>query len=92
LGVPGLINAYRSAAALALQLAPIIQRPVLIQYRLQFDYTQINDVMKIARRCSCVILKQELQLFCLLELAIPKTRTEIVMDKLKNLGVTAERI
>lgn len=92
LGVPGLINAYRSASALALQLAAIIQRPVLIHYRLQFDYTQMNDVMKIVRQSDCTILKQELQLFCLLEVAIPTNRTEIVLDKLNNRGVTAERI
>ena len=28
LGVPGLINAYKSAASMALQLTPIIQKPV----------------------------------------------------------------
>ncbi|HRN57004.1 MAG TPA: YigZ family protein, partial [Agriterribacter sp.] len=39
LGVPGLINAYRSAAALVLQTVPVVQKPVERQYRLQFDYT-----------------------------------------------------
>src|SRR5579872_6230859 len=28
LGVPGLINAYKSAAALALQITPIVQKPI----------------------------------------------------------------
>src|SRR3984885_2618868 len=40
LGVPGLINAYRSAAALALQMTPIVQRQVEKECSLQFDYTQ----------------------------------------------------
>ena len=39
LGVPGLINAYKTSASLALQLTAIVQTPVLIRYDLPFDYT-----------------------------------------------------
>src|SRR5881392_830785 len=34
LGIPGLINAYKTSASFALQLNPIIKKPVLINYRL----------------------------------------------------------
>src|SRR6266487_4348932 len=50
LGVPGLINAYKSAAALALQITPIVQKPVLVHYQLQFDYTQMNEIMRIVKQ------------------------------------------
>src|SRR3984893_9664994 len=40
LGVPGLINAYKSAAALALQMAPLVQKQVEKELTVQFDYTQ----------------------------------------------------
>src|SRR6266566_1364316 len=40
LGVPGLINAYRSAAALALQMTPLVQRQVEKELVVQFGYTQ----------------------------------------------------
>lgn len=72
LGVPGLINAYKTVTALALQQTTIIQKPVLLLYRLQYDYTLMNDVMKLVKQYGCEILKQELQLFCLLEIGIPK--------------------
>src|SRR5204862_1782591 len=36
LGVPGLINAYKTAASFALQVTPVVQKPILINYRLQF--------------------------------------------------------
>ena len=49
LGVPGLINAYKTAASFALQMNPIVKRPVTINYRLQFDYTILNDVMRIIK-------------------------------------------
>ena len=85
LGVPGLINAYKTAAALALQVTPVVSKPVLINYRLQFDYTQMNDVMKIVKQFDCVVLKQEAQLFYLMEIAIPKNRLQDVLYKLKDL-------
>ena len=62
LGVPGLINAYKTVAALALETTSIIQKPVVVNYRLQFDYTQMNDVMKLVKQFDCMILKQETQL------------------------------
>jgi uncharacterized YigZ family protein len=93
LGVPGLINAYKSAAALALQVTAVVQKPVLINYRLQFDYTQMNDVMKIVKQFDCVVMKQETQLFCSMEIGVPKNRVEEVMGKMKDLkGVEVEKM
>ena len=85
LGVPGLINAYKTSASFALQLNPIIKKAVLINYRLQFDYTILNDVMRIIKKNDCVILKQELQLFCLIETSIPRSQVELCILQLKNL-------
>ncbi len=85
LGVPGLINAYKTSAALALQQASIIQKPVLINYRLQFDYMQMNDVMKLIKQYDCIIFKQELQLFCLMEIGVPKINAAMFLSKLNEL-------
>jgi uncharacterized YigZ family protein len=85
LGVPGLINAYKTATALALQLTPIIQKQVLTLYSLQFDYTRMNDVMIVVRQFGCEVLKQENQLFCQLEIGIPKGRVNEVIFKIKEL-------
>src|SRR5678816_469941 len=57
LGVPGLINAYKTAASLVLQLTPIMKKPVIVNYGLQFDYTLVNDVMKIVKRFDCAVIK-----------------------------------
>lgn len=85
LGVPGLINAYKTATAMALQLTPIVQKPVLIRYRLQFDYTRQNDVMTILKQYNCSIIAQEQQLFCIMDTGIPKARVEEVEYRLKDL-------
>ncbi len=85
LGVPGLINAYKTVAALGLQITPIMQKPVLIHYQLQFDYTQINDVMKVCKQFDCLVAKQEMNLFCALQMGIPKNRLDEVSYKLNDL-------
>ena len=92
LGVPGLIHSYKTATALAFDENSIIQQPILINCRLQFDYTQMNDVMKILKQYECVIQKQETQLFCLLEMGVPKSKMEEVLNKMKDLrGVEVEK-
>lgn len=93
LGVPGLIHAYKTAAALALQVTPIVQKPVLTNYRLQFDYTQMNDIMTICKQFDCLVIKQEMNLFCTLEIGIAKNRLDEVLYKLKDLrGVDVEKL
>src|SRR3954466_4326900 len=64
LGVPGLINAYKTATVLALQLVPIVQKAVEINYRLQFDYTKMNEVMMIIKKYNCIVHNKQVELFC----------------------------
>ena len=85
LGVPGLINAYKTAASLVLQVVPIVQKPVLKNFSLQFDYTQMNDVMIVLKQLQVEVVKQETQLFCILQIAVPLNRVEELKYKLGNL-------
>jgi uncharacterized YigZ family protein len=85
LGVPGLINAYKSAASMALQVVPIVQKPVLKYFNIQFDYTQMNDISMIIKQFGCVIVSQENQLFSLIKLGVPNERKDDVLHRLKNL-------
>lgn len=85
LGVPGLINAYRSAASLVLQTTPIIQKAVERDYVLEFDYTTMNDVMIIIKQYGCTVQQQDVQLFCHMHVGIPQNRLNEVLFKLKEL-------
>lgn len=85
LGVPGLINAYKTAASLALQLAPIVEKPILAEYELQFDYTLMNDVMLFVKRYGGVILQNEAQLFCRLVVGIPKAEEVVFSERIGDL-------
>jgi putative IMPACT (imprinted ancient) family translation regulator len=89
LGVPGLINAYKTASSLALQLSPIIQKPIEIAYTLHFDYQQMNEVMMVIKQYNCSVVHQVAQLFVELKVGIPKNRLEEVIAKIDDLqGVT----
>jgi len=85
LGVPGLINAYRSATALALQTTPLVQKQVEQEIRVHFDYTQMNEVMMIVRQYNCRVVKQDIQLFCDMVLAVPKNRVADLSYKLQEM-------
>lgn len=85
LGVPGLINAYRTAASLALQITPLVQKQIEVKYTLQFDYTRMNEVMMVIKQFNCSVIAQELQLFCTMQLGIPKNRLAEVQYKLNDI-------
>lgn len=92
LGVPGLINAYKSSASMALQMIPVIQKPIEIIYDVNFDYTTMNEVMMVVKQFNCTVIHQEMQLFCLLKIGIPKSRLEEVLYRFKELHtVTIQR-
>jgi uncharacterized YigZ family protein len=85
LGVPGLINSYKTVTALALQVTPIIQKQVEVKYSIQFDYTRMNEIMMVLKQYSCTIISQEMQLFCVIKSGIPKNRLTEVLYQLKEL-------
>ena len=85
LGVPGLINAYKTATIMALQLVPTVEKAIEMVYELQFDYTRLNEVMTICKQFGCTVIGQEQQLFCLLKIGIPKARLQEVLFKLTDL-------
>ena len=85
LGIPGLINAYKTATALALQLSPIIKKPIEIPYELNFDYHQMNEVMQLVHHYNCSVVEQTAQLFIQLHIGIPKNRLDEVLEKLGTL-------
>lgn len=85
LGVPGLINAYKTATAMALQLTPIIRKAVEVKYQLQFDYTQMNEVITLLKKYNYTIIEQEAQLFCKMKIGVPVNRLEEFLYKVNEL-------
>lgn len=92
LGVPGLINAYKTATAEALEKAEVIEKLVEERVLISFDYPVMNDVMQILKQSDATIYKQELQLFCEVTAGIPKEVSTSYIERLSDIrGVTVKR-
>lgn len=85
LGVPGLINAYKTATSLALQLTPIVQKPIEVAFTLQFDYQMMNEVMIVLKQLGCTVQDQEAQLFVLMHIGVPKNKIADFERKMTDL-------
>ena len=85
LGVPGLINAYKTVTSLVLQMVPLVEKPVLILYSVLFDYTAVNQVMQVVKQFHCQVLEQDMQLFSHIKLGIPKNRLDEVLYHLGDI-------
>jgi uncharacterized YigZ family protein len=85
LGVPGLINAYKTVTSLVLQVVPVVQKPVLRYCNIEFNYTQMNEILTIVKQFGCVIVSQENNLFSIIKLGIPDERKDDVLHRLQNL-------
>jgi uncharacterized YigZ family protein len=79
LGVGGLINAYRSAASDALDQNNIIECRVFDRVILEFQYEQMNGVMKIIKDFQLDMEEQKFDLVCSLTLKIWKRQTKRVL-------------
>lgn len=70
LGVSGLINAYKTTAQLALEHATIVEKTINQKYSLQFEYKNINTVMRIVKEFQLNILQQDFKEHCYLKFEI----------------------
>jgi putative IMPACT (imprinted ancient) family translation regulator len=84
LGVPGLINAYKVATEDALNQTVIIQKTVNDIYTIAFNYLQMNDVMRIVKDDNLVIISQNFDNDCSIQVSIRKTQVNQTLDKLNK--------
>lgn len=80
LGVPGLINAYRTCAQLTLEEANIIEKTITCSAILAFTYPQMNKAMRIIKEQNFEIEKQSFEETCEIIISFPK----INLDKVTN--------
>ncbi|HEY4194770.1 MAG TPA: YigZ family protein [Mucilaginibacter sp.] len=93
LGVPGLINAYKTATEEALKLASVIEKTVNDVYHISFDYQHMNEVMRIIKEDNLTVLDQQFDNTCIVKIAIRKmqvNRTINRFEKLENVQIKVE--
>jgi uncharacterized YigZ family protein len=86
LGVPGLINAYRTAAEFALNETKVIEKTVNDVYTISFDYLQMNEIMRIVKEYNVEIVKQQCDNSCELTISIRKMLVNNTLARLQKLS------
>lgn len=86
LGVGGLINAYRTAAADALDHNKIIECKVYDQLKVEFEYEKMNAVMKVIKDIKLDMKEQKFDLKCAITLHSWKRQTDRVLDSFSKIA------
>lgn len=84
LGVPGLINAYKTATQEAVAVATIIEQTVNDGYGIHVDYERLNDVMRIIKEEELIVREQQYDTRCYLIVEIRQRRVERVLGRLTH--------
>jgi len=91
LGVPGLINAYKTAAKEALEANTFVEKTVQDIYEVYFDYLQMNDVMRVLKDEHVTQLSHQFDTDCSIKFSVRQQhsgRIADVLSKLKDVKVT----
>ena len=80
LGVGGLITAYKTTAQLVLENAVIIEKTIDVQFKITFDYKNINKVMRIIKEKQLEIHSQKMEENCELIIVTRKKNAERIFD------------
>ena len=82
LGVGGLISAYKECAKATLEENKIITKEITIPIQLKFNYSQMNNVMRIVKEYSLEVLNQEMLTNCVFDILTTKNNNEAVCYQL----------
>ena len=85
LGVSGLINAYKKATEEVINQCKIVEDTVKDFYQIQFEYLQMNDVMKIIKEDNLIVNHQNFNLNCEIELTINQSKTNQTVLKFQQI-------
>jgi uncharacterized YigZ family protein len=85
LGVSGLINAYKTAAADAIRNSEIIERTLHEYYMIDFPYISMNDVMKILKDEDAGQSGLSCELECSLIINFKVTAREKIISRLSRI-------
>ena len=80
LGVGGLIDAYRTAAACAIEEGTIIEKTRIKTYEIKYPYARMGDVMNLLKRTGISPEKTDFQITCTLEATV-RLRDSVAFTK-----------
>ena len=85
LGVGGLINAYRGAAADVLSNSKIIEKLVEVSFKVEFDYPHMNAVMKVFKDEELIQKENQFEIRCSITTSVRENNAERIIEKLRKI-------
>ena len=85
LGTSGLINAYREACLDALEQNEVVEKIVESRCDIQFEYTFLNDVMRVVKEENATIVSQNFDNDCTMRISIRKRDEEKLRSRLSKI-------
>ncbi len=85
LGVPGLINAYRTAAKDAIEANTIIEKTIDETYEIRFDYAAMNPVMQILKHDGIKINGQSYEDRYILDFTLRRRDADRILEALRKI-------
>lgn len=88
LGVSGLINAYRSAAADAISNTTIVEQELSCQFELTYGYTDTSFIERILKELEAVFIEQDFSEKCHAKITLPLRNKEQLLNQLISFNPT----
>jgi uncharacterized YigZ family protein len=88
LGVGGLVTAYKSAAAQALDQAQVIEKKIRVTFVFEFAYEITPVIMKLVKEFDLNIVSQEFGETCSLQAEVLLSWKDILLEKVRLLNAT----
>ncbi|MDT0675909.1 IMPACT family protein [Autumnicola musiva] len=85
LGVGGLINAYKTAAQMALENSKMITRSIDRVFVVKFNYPEMNTVMRMIKENNLNVIEQKLELDCRVFLSVRKADADEILKKFNSI-------
>lgn len=85
LGVSGLINAYRTAAAEAIKNSEIIDCTIKEYYLMKFPYSCMNEVMKILKDENIIQSDHVFEMACSIKISFRLSLKELILKRFSGI-------
>ena len=85
LGVGGLIQAYKTAAQMAIEASKITTKRLQSRFKITCDYKNLNSVMRIIKENQLKIENQIMELQCELVISVRQKNADLVFENFDRL-------
>ena len=93
LGVGGLMNANKTASKLALEASEILEKTIDRVFQINFQYKDMNKVMRIVKEKQLNITHQKLELDCQYTIPVRKKNADQIFEIFTNIfGITIKEL